>query len=103
MKRYRVLLPLVVHTEDGSYGQGEEFEKEFSSEEERANLESGLLEVVPQPFEITGPHAVSGHAPGSTVEMSLSSAQEFTLTEAGHIRRVEVKPAPKKRKADRGA
>jgi hypothetical protein len=100
VKRYRVLLPLLVHTEDGAYGQGEVFEKEFSEEEERANLASGLLELVPESYEVVGPRNVLGHAPGEKFEASLSIGQERMLVQAGHIKHFEVaavKPKPKRR------
>lgn len=99
MSRYRVLLPLTVHTEDGEYGQGDEFEKEFSAQEEAANLASGLLEVVPREYRVVGESTVFDTAPGETFEAGLSMAQEATLL-GSHIERVETpKPKPKRRKA----
>jgi hypothetical protein len=100
VKRYRVLLPLVVHTEDGSYGQGEVFEKEFTEAEEQANLASGLLEIVPESYEVVGPRNVLGHAPGEKFEAAISIGQERLLVQAGHIKHFEVeavKPKPKRR------
>jgi hypothetical protein len=53
-RRYRVLLPLLVHTRDGSYGQHEEFDHEFTAEDEAENVRSGLLAIVPQRYRVIG-------------------------------------------------
>lgn len=98
--RYRVLLPLLVHTEDGSYGQGEEFEKDFTVEEEDANLASGLLELVPNEYRVIGESEVDGHQPGETFTAAIPLSREALL--GGHIQRVEGKPA-KKTKATKEA
>lgn len=92
MNRYRVLLPLLVHTEDGSYAQFEEFEKEFTAEEEDANLASGLLELVPNEYRVIGDSEVDGHKTGETYTAAIPLAREALLVEGGHIERVEVKP-----------
>lgn len=52
--RYRVLLPLLVSVEDGSYGQYEEFEHWFTPEDEWENLNSGLLALLPNKYEAIG-------------------------------------------------
>jgi hypothetical protein len=98
MRSYKVLLPLRVHTEDGSYGQGETFEKEFTEDEERANLESGLLELQPSKYKVAGSSEVDGHAQGEEFEAAIPLGREALLIEGGHIERVEKKPAPKTRK-----
>jgi hypothetical protein len=102
MRSYKVLLPLLVHlTEEeggGSYAQGETFEKEFSPEDERANLESGLLELQPSKYRVAGSSEVDGHAQGEEFEAAIPLGREALLIEGGHIERVEDKPAPKARK-----
>jgi len=104
MNRYRVLLPLEVHTEDGSYGQGEEFEKEFSEDEETVNLASGLLEIVPREYLVIGSSNVHGADPGETFTLGLRIGEEALLVQGGHIERVEPVPKAKSRaKADKGA
>jgi len=52
--RYRVLLPLVVSLEEGSYAQGEEFTHQFTPEDEWENLNSGLLLLLPNRYEAIG-------------------------------------------------
>jgi hypothetical protein len=88
VNRYRVRLPLLVHTEDGSYKQGEEFEKDFSAEDETTNLDSGLLEVVPRKYKVTGTSRVHDTAPGEEFEVALRIGEEAHLVQAGHIKRV---------------
>lgn len=88
MRRYRVLLPLTVHTADGSYIQGEEFEKEFTEEEETANLDSGLLELVPCKYRVVGGSTVFDTDPGGTFEDAMRLGQEALLVAGGHIERV---------------
>lgn len=93
MNRYKVLLPLLVHTEDGSYGQGETFAKDFTAEEEAANLASGLLELVPNEYRVVGDSEVDGHKAGDTYAAAIPLAREALLVAGGHIERVEKKPA----------
>lgn len=95
MSRYKVMLPLVVHTEDGSYEQFEEFEKEFSEEDEATNLDSGLLEIVPRDYRVIGGSNVLGANPGETLTAAIRIGQERLLTEGGHIERVEPEPVKK--------
>lgn len=95
--RYRVLLPLTVHTTDASYGQHDEFEHEFTEEEETANVKSGLLAIVPQRYRVIGGSVVHDTAPGGEFEMALPMGNEALLIEGGHIERVD-KPAKKKEK-----
>ena len=97
MNRYRVMLPLRVHTEDASYTQGEEFEKEFSVEDERENLNSGLLEIVPSEWKVTGNSQVFETAPGETFVAPLTLGQQETLMAGGHIEPVTQKKTPKKK------
>jgi len=93
MNRYKVLLPVLV---DGEYGQGDEFEKELTPEEELANVQSGLLEIMPQTYKVIGASTVWDAAPGEEFERALTLGEEQLLVEGGHIERVE-KPAPKRR------
>jgi hypothetical protein len=100
MRSYRNLLPLLVHTEEGSYKQGEVFEKEFTGDEEAENVSSGLLEIVPSKYRVTGESEVDGTAPGEEFESGMTMNREALLMEGGHIERVEEKkpkPAPKKK------
>jgi hypothetical protein len=102
MRRYKNLLPLLVHTEEGSYKQGEVFEKEFSAEDEAENLASGLLELQPSTYRVIGGSEVDGVAPGEEFEAAISIGREALLIEGGHIERVEEKPkpAPKSKKKE---
>lgn len=104
MARYRVLLPLTVHTEDGSYTQDEEFEKEFSAEDEATNLASGLLELVPREYKVVGESVVLDHQPGETFLAAIPKGQEELLL-GHHLERVEPEAPPKRKprtpKADR--
>lgn len=97
MNRYKVMLPLVVHTEDGSYEQHEEFEKEFSEEDEATNLDSGLLEIVPRDYRVIGGSNVLGADPGETLTAAIRIGQERLLIQGGHIERVEPEPVTTKR------
>jgi len=88
------MLPLTVHTGDGSYTQGEEFEKDFTEDEEAENVASGLLEIVPQTYEVIGTSRVFDTEPGETFTESLPLGREALLVAGGHIKRVEAKPPP---------
>ena len=98
-RRYRVLLPLMVHTGDGSYAQGEEFAKEFTEEEETENLKSGLLELVPLKYKVVGGSRVHDTNPGDEFEAAIGIGQEALLIAGGHIELVEPsKPKTRKTK-----
>lgn len=108
MNRYRVLLPLLVHTEasdpDGgsSYAQGEEFDKEFSVEDEAENLSSGLIEIVPREYRVIGTSEVLGHvASDGPFSAAIPKGQEELLL-GYHIERVEESKPKAKSKADKG-
>lgn len=88
MNTYKVLLPLQVHTADAAYGQGDEFETEFTAEEETANLRSGLLEIVPRDYKVVGGSRVHETAPGDTFTRALTIGEEQLLVAGGHIERV---------------
>jgi hypothetical protein len=96
-RRYKVLLPLLVHTEDGSYKQGQEFDKDFTADEEAANVESGLLEIVPQEYKVVGGSNVHGANPGETFKRALSIGEEYLLIAGGHIKRVKTKETKTKK------
>jgi hypothetical protein len=98
--RYKVLLPLRVHTEDNSYTQGETFEKDFTAEEEAANIASGLLELVPNEYQVVGDSEVDGHKTGDTYSAAIPLGREALLVAGGHIKRIE-KAKKKKEKADK--
>lgn len=92
------MLPLTVHTEDGSYTQGDVFEKEFTAEQEAENLASGLLELEPMDYEVVGGSIVLDTPPGMTLTYAMPMVQEQRLIAAGAIRPAQPKP---KRKADK--
>lgn len=98
MNRYRVLPPLLVHTDNASYAQGEEFDHEFSVEDEATNLASGLLELLPRTYRVIGGSEVHGAKPGETFTMSIPLGQEALLVQGGHIERVDDKPVVKSSK-----
>jgi hypothetical protein len=98
-RRYKVLLPLTVHTEDGAYKQGDEFEKDLSAVDEAENLASGLLELQPMTYRVVGESRVHETNPGDTFEMALPLGQEELLVAGGHIERVEEKPKRKAKEA----
>jgi hypothetical protein len=104
MNRYKVLLPLLVGTEDregipgGSYGQGEEFDYAATEEEESNWLQSGLVEIVPVEYKVIGGSQVHGANPGDTFTTAIPIGQEALLMQGGHIERVKEKPAAKAKK-----
>lgn len=56
-------------------------------------------------YEVTGPHRVLGHEPGSRFRATLPLEQEAVLIWAGHIQRAAAKPAgrnPKKEQPSDG-
>jgi hypothetical protein len=95
--RYRVLLPLMVHTSDASYTQDDVFEHTFTEDEETENVRSGLLEIVPRTYKVIGGSEVFETPPGEEFERALPLGIEALLVEGGHIERVE-KPAKRKDK-----
>lgn len=98
MRRYRVLLPLNVQPrEGGSYKQNEEFDADFTQEEETANIHSGLLEIVPVTYKVIGGSDVYETPPGEVFDAALPMGNEALLIEGGHIERVE-KPEPAEKK-----
>lgn len=97
MRHYRVLLPLTVHTEDGSYVQGEEFSKEFSAQDEAENLASGLLELLPLRYRVIGESEVHGTKPGDEFDLALPLGEEELLMQGGHLELVQAEAEKPKR------
>ena len=89
MNRYRVLLPVLIN---GEYTQGDEFDHEFDAADEEANLNSGLLEIVPREYRNIGGSVVHGVSPGETFTAALKVGEESALVAGGHIERVEETP-----------
>lgn len=84
-------------TED--YGVGEVFEHEFDSvDDELANLESGLLEIVPRKYKVVGDTAIYETPPDGEFEAALNKFEEAHLIDAGHIARADSTPTTAKRK-----
>jgi hypothetical protein len=98
VNRYRVLLPLLVQTADASYGQGDEFDHEFTDDEEAANLASGLLEIVPRTYRnVCVDTVVYGTDPGGTFDAAIPSGVERLLL-GSHIERVDPEPDTRRRR-----
>lgn len=97
-RKYRVLLPLLVN---GEHGQYDEFEHEFTPEDEYANVTSGLLEVVPREYRVVAEDTTVYDTPtGQTFKAGLLIEQEAALIGGGHIELVEeTKPVQKKKEA----
>ena len=99
MKRYRNIF----HRPVEGLEPGAEGELELSQQAERDYVERGFLEILPSEYEVVGPRVVFGNKPGDKFSMSLTAGQEFLLTQAGHIERVEIKPkSARKSRADKG-
>lgn len=77
---------------------GEEFEHDFTEQEETDLLARGAIEIVAREYEVTGPRTVHGAAPGERFTAGLRVGEEAALLAAGHITRVEQKPAGATRK-----
>jgi hypothetical protein len=102
-RRYRVLLPLTVHTADNAYNQGDVFEREFSEVEEAANLDSGLLELQPMTYKVVGGSVVFDTPPGETFEKALRIGVEGLLVAGGHIERLDEPAEPDEEKPSKSA
>lgn len=105
--RYRVLLPLTVTVTEGDFVQHEEFEHEFTEEDEDTNVASGLLEIVPRRYKVVGESDVFETPPGETFERAIPLGQEQLLFAGGHIERVDderdPEPAPPKKRTTKRA
>lgn len=101
MNRYRVLLPVLI---DGEYGQGDEFEKEMTDDEEASALQSGLLEIVPATYKVlTSRLDFGGDAaadPGETLTVPLTNPQQRHLIGGGFIEPAEKPKTTRKKKED---
>jgi len=104
INRYRVRLPVTLTDENGSYTQGEEFDKEYTAEEEADLLAfrgGGLVEIVPREYKVVGDANVHETPPGETFTAALTIGEEAHLVDGGFIQRIEPeppKPKPKTRK-----
>jgi hypothetical protein len=96
MNTYRVLAPITWHTADDSYEQGDEFDAEYTVDEERSLIDSKLLEIVPRTYKVIGGSKVYGVAVGDdppTFEQAMLIEPEAALIQGGHIERVADVPA----------
>lgn len=101
---YRSLYPGLIN---GEHEQGDVFEHEFDSpQDEQANLDSGLIEIVPRKYRVVGPSTVHDTAPGGEFDAAFTMTEEAALLAGGHIARVtepkpeEPKKAPAKKKKE---
>lgn len=85
------MLPVLVN---GEHGPGDVFEHEFSPEDERTNVESGLIQVEPVTYEVIGENRVYDHGKGERFQAQLLMEQEKHLVDAGHVRVVEEDRKP---------
>jgi len=89
MNRYKVMLPVLVN---GEHAQFDEFDSEFTVDEERTNVQSGLLEVVPRRYRVlvdTEVYGVRGTDEDPTFSAAMLIEQEQMLVNGGHIERVD--------------
>lgn len=118
-RRYKVVRPdVTVSFEDGAYGFGDEFDHVFTPEDEWTHVDSGLLGIVPESYEVIGSSELEVNLieapaarsvdpvsdadlptqrvakPGETFEAAIPLAREAQLIH--HVRRVPspAKPAP---------
>jgi hypothetical protein len=90
-------LPFTLQLPDGNYGVGEEFDYEFTEEDERSNLDSGLLEIVPRTYKVMGGSDVYETKPGETFDAAIPVGIEALLYAGGHIERVDEPTTPTKK------
>jgi len=104
MNRYKVLLPVTLSDENGNYTQGDEFDKEYTADEEADLLNfrgGGLVEIVPREYKVTGEANVHETEPGDTFTAALTIGEEAHLVDGGFIERVEpVKPKTTRKKKE---
>lgn len=94
MPRYRNLLPLLIN---GEHGQGDVFDADLTDDQEATNIASGLLEIVPATYKVTGESRVFDTDPGATFTRALTVGQESLLVEGGFIERQPDEPLPEKK------
>lgn len=109
MSRYRVLrtpagwpenLPFRIGWEghDRDYGVGDEFDRDFPTpEDEATNLSTGLLEIVPATYEVTGDSRVFDTDKGGTFTKALTMGEERHLVEGGFVKRLPDPPLTEKK------
>lgn len=79
---------------DTDYGVGDEFDADLTADQERDNLGSGLLEIVPQTYRVLTDTRVYDTAKGGTFKAALYQENEAALLAGGHIELVQ-EAAPK--------
>lgn len=92
MNRYRNLLPLLIN---GEHGQGDVFDWDLSAEDEQTNIQSGLLEIVPATYKVTGASRVFDTDPDGTFSRALTVGEERHLVEGGFVERLPDPPIEK--------
>lgn len=96
-RRYRVTgdLRLLGHE------PGDEFEHEYTADEETTLVAAGRIEIVPIRYRVVGDSRVFENSPGRRFLWPLGIAQEAALIEGGHIEVIAGdKPAPPKSKKE---
>ena len=102
MRRYKVAnppagwpetLPFHLSRPDGEYGIGDEFAADLTAEDELANLNSGLLELLPLQYKVLVDTTVHGHQQGDEFELALPLGQEQLLIAGGILERTD-QPEP---------
>ena len=79
-------------------GRRARVQKDFTADDELANVESGLLGIVPLTYKVVGTSNVHGADPGEQFTLPLLLGQEQLLIEGGHIELVEPEKAKPARK-----
>lgn len=77
------------------------FEADFTATEEKDHLDGGHVEMVPREYEVLSDNFSAGPK-GSPYTAALLKDVESALIDGYHLKRVDPKPAPKK-KADSGS
>lgn len=96
MNRYRILLPLTISTANGSYTQGDEFEMDYTPDEEKDVLSwrgGGMLEIVPATYKVVGDQRVFETDPGDEFTAALTVGEQQHLIDTGHIERIPAEGA----------
>lgn len=71
------------------YVKDDEFEHEFSAEEEEFHVARGALEIMPRAYRVIGGNEVFGAKPGSVVDLALTKGREEALLYSGNLERAE--------------
>ena len=95
MNTYKATSPAAI----AAYAEGV-FERDFTPDEEKDALASGLLELVPREYRVLSNNYAAGKQ-GSVVELALLVENEAALIQGGHIERVGP-PAPRETPAADG-